>query len=588
MEAVQPDESQAITEHPQGIADKLENDEFAYLKHDGFSSEAFKIEIKNLPKHYGYAELKKLIIKTLTLNACKIKIPKQNSSFVFVCLRSDEDRTKALDALNGYKWRGNVLKAVPANPIKDPLIRKRKNEDIEDDASRTKQIKTAVESSEPLGNVPYEEQLVMKQQIIDDVLKHFKVELRRAIRFQGKFKMSEYLNPTFEMLPIVPSPQTSGYRNKCEFSIGRDASGEIQVGSRVGSYQSGSIYVESTDGFKMSPQKMKDAANIFKKFVAKSELDVFSPVTCEGYFRQLTIRLHNDDKEMMLIVGIHPQKMTEIEKEKLQNDLVKFFTEEDGKCLNVTSLYYEEIEKRQSGQQGNVIKHLYGSTHVHDFIHGLKFRISPTSFFQGNTKAAEKLYQEIINFAGITPSTTVLDVCCGTGTIGLCCSKLSKKVYGMEIIPQAIEDAKHNAQVNDIKNSYFAVGNADDLITTMIKQANVNDDENIVAIVDPPRAGLSTKSIQQLRNSKKIQRLVYVSCSPKQAIKNFIDLCKNSTKTMKGVPFEPKIVRAVDMFPNTNHCELVVMFERKKVEEPKEDVEENNEVTTEENADGQE
>ncbi|XP_070508938.1 tRNA (uracil-5-)-methyltransferase homolog A-like isoform X2 [Chironomus tepperi] len=477
-----------------------------------------------------------------------------------------------MDVLTGYKWKGKVLKAVPANPIKDPLIKKRKHEDVDGPTTENRSKKTAAESSEPLGSTPYEEQLTIKQKIIDEVLAQFKVDLRKADYFQGKSKMAEYVDPAFEVLPIVPSPQSTGYRNKCEFSIGRDENGEIQVGNRVGSYVSGTIYVESTDGLKMPPQKMKDAANMFKKFIIKSGLDVYSPVTCEGYFRQLTIRLHDDDKAMMLIVGIHPQKLTDAEKEQFQNDVVKFFTEEDGKCLDVTSLYYEEIEKRRSGQQGNIIKHIYGSTHVHDFIHGLKFRISPSSFFQGNTKAAEKLYQEIIDLAAIKPSTTVLDVCCGTGTIGLCCSKYSKEVHGMEIIPQAIEDAKHNAQVNDIKNSHFAVGSADDLIMLMVKNANIKDDEEMVAIVDPPRAGLNTKSIQQLRNSKKIQRLVYVSCSPRQVIKNFVDLCKNSTKSMKGVPFEPKIARAVDMFPNTNHCELVVLFERKKVEDVDGDV----------------
>ncbi|CAG9804756.1 unnamed protein product [Chironomus riparius] len=566
MEELKAENPQAITEDSQQIVDKLENDEFGYLKNDGLSYEAFKIELKNLPKFYGYAELKKLITKTLNLNASKIKIPRMNSSFAFICLRSEDERKQAIDVLNGYKWKNNILKAVLANPIKDPLIRKRKFENSEVDGCGIKQVKTAAESSEPLGNVPYEEQLVIKQQYIDEVLKQFKVELRRANYIQGKSIMSEYKDPVYKVLPIVPSPQLNGYRNKCEFSIGRDASGEIQVGNRVGTYKSGTIHVESTDDLKMPPQKMKEAANIFKKFVIKSELDVYSQVTCEGYFRQLTIRLHNDEKDLMLIIGINPQKLTEIEKEKLQSDLVKFFTEDDGKCLNVTSLYYEEMEKHRSGQQGKFIKHIYGSTHVHDFINGLKFQISPSSFFQGNTKAAEKLYQEIIDFAAITPSTTVLDVCCGTGTIGLCCSKYSKNVYGMEIIPQAIEDAKHNAQANEIKNSHFSVGNTDDLIMTMINQANVNDGENIIAIVDPPRAGLNTKSIQQLRNSKKIQKLVYVSCSPKQVIKNFVDLCKNSTKLMKGVPFEMKIVRAVDMFPNTNHCELVVLFERKKID----------------------
>lgn len=446
-------------------------------------------------------------------------------------------------------------------------MKKRKLDECDGAAGEVKVRKTAAESSEPLGNVPYEEQLIIKQKKIDGVLEQFKIDLRKADQYQNKKDMHKYADPVFDIRPIIPSPESEGYRNKCEFSVGRDGNGDIQVGNRTGSYQSGSILVESADDLKMPPEKMKMAAKMFREFVIKSGLDVYNPVSCEGYFRQLTIRLHDEGKAMMLIVGIHPQKLTEEEKLKLQDDIVKFFTVDEGKCLEVTSLYYEEIEKRQSGQQGNVIKHIAGSTHVYDNIHDLKFRISPSSFFQGNTKAAGKLYQEIIDLAGITPTTTVLDVCCGTGTIGLCCSKYCKEVHGMEIIPQAIEDAKHNAAVNGIKNARFAVGSADDLILTMVKQANVRDNENIVAIVDPPRAGLNTKSIQQLRNSKKIDKLVYVSCSPQQVVKNFVDLCKNSTKVMKGVPFVPKVARAVDMFPNTNHCELVVLFERKVVEE---------------------
>lgn len=374
-----------------------------------------------------------------------------------------------------------------ANPIKDPHIRKRKQE--ENDGNEVKKQKTAAESSEPLGSLPYDEQLVIKQKKIDEILQQFKRDLRKANSFQGKFNMKEYSDPVIEIKPIIPSPNIDGYRNKCEFSIGSDSSGEIQVGNRVGSYISGCLQVEAPDELKMPPEKMKQTAKLFREFVRKSSLEVYNPVTYEGHFKQLTIRLHNNEEAMMIIVGINPQKLTDDEKEKFQNEIVKYFTEDDGKFLNISSIYYEEIEKRQSGQQGKTIKHIYGTTHVHDFIHGLKFRISHSSFFQGNSKAAEKLYQEIIDLAEPSMQTIILDVCCGTGTIGLCFAKHCKEVMGMEIIPQAIEDANHNAEVNEIKNSKFSVGNADDLIYTMVKQTTIGDNENIVAVVDPPRAG---------------------------------------------------------------------------------------------------
>ncbi|KAG5667781.1 hypothetical protein PVAND_015751 [Polypedilum vanderplanki] len=544
------------------LDEKYDTEEYAYLKNSGFTSELYKIEVKNLPKFYGHAEIKKLFSTTLGLNSNKIKIPRRNCPFGFVCFRNEEDRQKAIEILNGYKWKGNILKAFPSNPIQDPLFKKRKDEDSSNKPQ--KKPKTVAESSEPLGHLPYEEQLEIKQKKIDNVLAQFKTELKKAINYQGKADMNEYADPEIEIKPIIPSPQPTGYRNKCEFTIGRDANDEIQVGNRLGSYISGSIHVEAIDDLKIPPEKMKLAAKVFKKFVEQSKLDVYNPSTYEGYFRQLAIRLHDDEKAMMIIVGIHPQTMTDDEKVKFQDDVVKFFTEGEGKCLNVNCIYYEEIQKIQSGQQGKTIKHIYGDTHVHDYIHGLKFQISASSFFQGNTKGAAKLYQEIIDLANPTPKTVVLDVCCGTGTIGLCIAKYCKEVYGMEIIPQAIEDAKVNAEMNGIKNAIFSAGNADDLIYTMVKQANVDDDEEIVAIVDPPRAGLTTKSIMQLRNSTKIKKLIYVSCSPKQVIKNFVDLSKNCSKTMKGEPFVAKIARAVDMFPHTDHCELVVLFERKE------------------------
>jgi tRNA (uracil-5-)-methyltransferase len=200
--------------------------------------------------------------------------------------------------------------------------------------------------------------------------------------------MREYTDPVIDMKPIIPSPQFTGYRNKCEFTIGRDANDEIQVGNRLGSYQSGSIHVEAADELKMPPEKMKLAAKIFKSFVQQSKLAVYNPMTYEGHFRQLAIRLHDDDKAMMVIVGIHPQQLTDEEKKSFQDDVVAFFTDGEGKGLDVSCIYYEEIMKLQSGQQGKIMKHIYGDTHVHDYIHGLKFQISASSFFQGNTKGS--------------------------------------------------------------------------------------------------------------------------------------------------------------------------------------------------------
>lgn len=129
--------------------------------------------------------------------------------------------------------------------------------------------------------------------------------------------------------------------------------------------------------------------------------------------------------------------------------MIDFFTTGDGKELDVTSLYYEEIQKRVPGQKSNVIKHLHGKTHITETILGLNFRISPTSFFQGNTLGAEKLYQSAIDLTKPTKDSVVLDICCGTGTIGLCFAGYCKKVLGVEIVPQAIEVKSHSFSLKD-------------------------------------------------------------------------------------------------------------------------------------------
>lgn len=492
-------------------------------------------------------------MKTFELDCNKVKknFAKNSKNSAFINFRSEADQQKALELLNGYKYKNCTLEAFAAKPSQDPLVKKRKLE-AENGNNSNKKKKFAAENSQPLVKIPYEEQLKIKQKEVEEILEEFQKELNKAN--EGKTKLD------IELRPIIPSPQHVGYRNKVEFSVGRDGSGEIVVGNRSGSYVSGNLEVESAENLIIAPDRMKRAAKLFENFIRSSKLEPFSAETNQGYWKQLTARLNND--ELMLIVGVNPQALTNEEIEELQKDILTFFTEKEGKELDVKSLYYEDFGRRMPGQRCNVIKHLYGETHIHDYLNGLKFRISPSSFFQVNTKGAEKLYQEIIDLAGAKEDSVVLDVCCGTGTIGISMAKHCKQVYGMEVIPQAIEDADINAKENGIENAKFQVGSAEDFIYPMVKEANVGNDVDVIAIVDPPRSGLQTKGIMQLRNTQKIKRIVYVSCSPKQAMRNFVDLAKKSSKFLKGPPFVPKVAVSVDMFPNTSHWELIILFER--------------------------
>lgn len=157
---------------------------------------------------------------------------------------------------------------------------------------------------------------------------------------------------------------------------------------------------------------------------------------------------------------------------------------------------------------------------MYESLLNLKFRISPLAFFQANTKAAEILYSKIGEICDIDESTIILDICCGTGTIGLTLASKCKLVVGVEIIPEAIEDAKVNSELNNIKNVEWHCGKAEDILPNLLKR-HVND--KVVAIVDPPRAGLHIKVIQALRHLRNLESLIYVSCNPELATQNFIE-----------------------------------------------------------------
>ncbi|XP_041781994.1 tRNA (uracil-5-)-methyltransferase homolog A isoform X1 [Anopheles merus] len=548
---------------------EMKGEEYAYLDATGFTSELFKIELRGLPKYYGIGELKKLLNVKMKLSTNKIKIMKPGSPFIFICFRNQEDREAAIKALDGYKWKGKSLSAFEAKPAPDPLIRRRKEASTAEGEPLNIKRRTVEASATSLAYLPYDEQLKQKQSEMENVLQKFGKELWSSIPTLRTFVEKQRLLHgglpcAFE--PIRPSPMQDGYRNKCEFSIGKDALGVKRVGFRVGSYSNGFLEVESIAHLKHIPECMKQTVVLFEQFVQSSPFDVYSAETYQGHFRQLTVRMSHATGQVMVVVGVHLQSLSEEEKQTMKSSIVECLTSEPGKQAGISSIHFEVIQKRQQGQYTNPIEHLYGDTHIEDTILGLTFRISPAAFFQINTPAAEVLYQCAIDVAAPSKSTSILDICCGTGTIGLCFARHCKQVLGVDIVEQAIEDAKHNAQKNGIANCSFFAGNSDDLIMSLIRHANIMPDqhESLIAIVDPPRAGLHIRSITQLRNARGLDKLVYVSCSPQSAIKNWVDLMRPCSKQLRGEPFVAKKAMAVDLFPHTPHTELVVLFEREK------------------------
>ncbi|XP_036382403.1 tRNA (uracil-5-)-methyltransferase homolog A [Megalops cyprinoides] len=551
---------------------------YRYIKGDLFTSEIFKVEIQNLPKFIGFNDLKKFLGKH-GLNPHKIKLFGRQT-FAFVTFKSQEERDKAMKAVHGMLWKGRVLSVRLAKPKADPILKKRKQEEVEggqpvpkrptessgleakedEEEPLSKQIADVVT---PLWNVPYEEQLKRKEQEVEAVLQRLAREIGNNNKamlpwlFVQKEKYNKMCCP---LEAIRSSPVQTEYRNKCEFLIGMGADGEDKtVGFRLGKYKGGSCAVVAPSDTIHVPVEAKRVVKDFQDYIRTTPYSVYSPETYEGHWKQLTVRTTRTS-QIMAMVFFNPQKLQEEELNALKSSLRQYFTDGAGKKSGVTSLYFVREGQRTSPNVEDLPCELVaGEEWIHEELLGLKFRISPHSFFQINTLAAEVLYSAVGEWAQLDQDSTVLDVCCGTGTIGISLAKRVKKVIGIELCQEAVEDAKFNAKINGLSNVEFHCGKAEDIFPSVL---NAVVSPHLTAIVDPPRAGLHSKVILAIRRAEHLKRLVYVACNAKAAMNNFIDLCRAPSNRVRGAPFRPVRAMAVDLFPQTVHCEMLLLFER--------------------------
>ncbi|KAK9716917.1 hypothetical protein QE152_g24463 [Popillia japonica] len=328
------------------------NDPYAYLGRD-FSSENFKIEVKNLPKYYGINEFRKLVNEKLKLASNKIKVVRRNSPFIFVCFRNNEDRENAIKAITNFKWKGKLLTAIKAKPAPDPLVKKRKDIETNESSKKFKHSDLPLGerlkfSTVPLWNLPYDKQLRNKEQDIENIL----IKLGNDLAHQNN-ELQEWLQQQkeqfhglpCELLNIRHAENINGYRNKCEFTVGLNEETKLPtVGFRIGSYVNGVTGVGPIDDLPHIPDSMKIAVKLYEEFVRSYELKVYNPELQTGHFRQLTAR--SAKNHLMLVFGIHPQDLSSESIAQFKNDVVKYFTEENGKEANVTSMYYQELTKK--------------------------------------------------------------------------------------------------------------------------------------------------------------------------------------------------------------------------------------------------
>jgi len=560
-----------------------------------FSSEDFKIEIQNLPKFYGMGQMKKLMINKLKLNPHKLKPCGPKSTFMYVCFKSEDEKQKALVVIDGFEFKGNRLRAKAVKGVIDPYQKKKEwkaKETVVDTRPVPEKLQDAVC---PLARITYEEQLAKKEGEVTTLLKRLGSEIARNhdVLKQWVDKCCNEYGTVAPVSNIIKSPQINGYRNKCEFSIGymtekeNDIESEINadpveepgkkvisVGFRLASYKAGSVEIVSLASLKDASNTLPHISKEMMLIVTKFEMLVIAsgiPPYCslerKGNWRNIMIRTSrgenptsDDIRQIMVVVVLDPTDLDPGKITQVKTDLILFFSSGSGKECGVTSLYIHlSPARKEAGISDPSPELLWGDATIQESLLGRKFSISPQSFFQVNTLAAEVLYKTVADIANLSPKSSLADVCCGTGTISLCLSSRVKNVVGVDIVADAVRDAQKNAENNGVSNCNFFTGKAENILSSILRDI---DNKDIVAIVDPPRAGLHPKALSAIRNTAAISKLVYVSCDAKNAMKNFVDLSRPPSKTAKGDPFLPVKVIPVDLFPHTKGFELVLLFER--------------------------
>ncbi|XP_064391764.1 tRNA (uracil-5-)-methyltransferase homolog A-like [Halichondria panicea] len=538
---------------------------YEYLQR-GHSTEIFKIIISNVPPKIGYSALKSNL---KALNPAKIKKP-PTATTCFVNFRSEEERQVALKALNGAVWKKRTISAKVAAPMMDPLYRKRK-ERSDDPESLAKRARLAAMTLEerlaevvtPLLATPYQEQLSSKEDKVRNFLRSIARDLC-ARKAQPDKWIVEHVEKNDGLLcrlePIRSSPIQSGYRNKCEFTVGMDTeTSRPVVGFRLSSYEAGDFTVVTAQSCIHIPQRMKDIASLFEQYFVTSDLKPFDSRNDSGHWRQVAVRCYTSG-ESMVVVTFHPQSLSPEEMAAEKKKLIEYFSGSEGEKVTPLSLYVQELGRREVNWKPTY-EHLLGPKHVHEDLLGLRFRISPDAFFQVNSPGAEVLYSRVGELcASNTSHPIVYDICCGTGTIGLYLAKSlsAQKVLGVEMIEQAVEDARVNAQTNGVANTEFICGKAEDVMPNMAHPLG----SEVIGVVDPPRAGLHAKVVDTIRKCASLKRLVYVSCHMEGARRNLVNLCRRASNQFKGLPFRPVSATPIDLFPHTPHCEVVWLLER--------------------------
>lgn len=357
--------------------------------------------------------------------------------------------------------------------------------------------------------------------------------------------LAQTMEPITGMEPSEGQEQPFHYRNKAQFPIGTDKDGNVIAGFYAGRTHS---IIPNTD-CALGVEVNEEILTCILKFMEEYQIPAYDEERHKGLVRHVLIRYGFTTKEIMVCLVINGNKLPHSE----------ILTERLAAIDGMTSITLSINKEKTNVIMGNMIKPLWGQTYITDYIGDVKYQISPLSFYQVNPVQTEKLYGLALEYAGLTGNETVWDLYCGIGTISLFLAKNAKQVYGVEIVPQAIEDAKNNAKINGIQNAEFYVGKAEEVLPGYYKEyAREHGGETAhadVIVVDPPRKGCEESLLRTMVDMQP-EKIVYVSCDSATLARD--------VKFLRGNGYEIQRVRAVDQFPHTVHVEAVVLLSQQK------------------------
>ena len=387
--------------------------------------------------------------------------------------------------------------------------------------------------------LPYEEQIKYKQKQVED-------NLRRI----GKIELPE-------ISPILGSAKTEWYRNKLEFTFSNKrwlTAQEVQQDVKYDQMNAVGFHIPGAFDKVLAIEKcwLQDdisnrIRNAIRDYAYEHNYSFINLRTQEGMLRNMVVRTSSTGELMVIVIC----KIVEEHEMDLFRQLLQYVADS---FPEITSLLYI-INNKCNDTINDLDVHVFkGNDHIFEEMEGLRFKVGPKSFYQTNSGQAYNLYKIAREFAGLTGNELVYDLYTGTGTIANFVSRQARQVIGIEYVPEAIENAKVNAEINGITNALFYAGDMKDMLTQEFINEHGRPD---VIITDPPRAGMHQDVVDVILFAEP-QRIVYVSCNPATQARDLQLLdCK----------YRVKAVQPVDMFPHTHHVENVVLLEKRNADE---------------------